>query len=152
MLSLLTGCGSQITTEVNGAVAATLDPSGSMLLVLKVCSGAVDEVGLYGARQGPETQPQEPIGIWRASAPVRHDTVLHIESPGPGWEVRRDPGPLNPGTQYIVIANHREADETLSQVHFTPRQLEELGAGQLRFQGRVGNETEFARHACRAWS
>jgi hypothetical protein len=145
VLSLLTGCGNPITTDINGAVAAKLDGSGSVLLLLRVCSGAVNRLELYEPRTGPDTQASIPIGIWHSSAPLKQNAVLNLNDPGPVWELQRDPGPLNPDTPYSVSAENTTADEQLSSLTFKLRNLESLRAEQVLFNGRVLQEAEFSR-------
>lgn len=151
VLSLLPACGNWITTDINGAVGAKTNTAHSVILVLRVCSGAVNHVELYPPHTGPRTEPDQPIGIWHATAPISHNTVLNLNQPGPTWQVRRDPGHLRPGTRYGVLA-HGEDDEELTQLDFRPAQLEALPAGHVRFNGRGMQEEKFAHLAWCNWS
>lgn len=147
-LIMLTGCGNRITTEINGAVAVRTNPDGSLVFVLNVCSDAVDEVLLFGPSTGPKTEPEKPLGIWQAPTPVEQDTVINLNSPEPEWEVRREPGPLQPETTYSAFGDYREQDLQLSQVDFTATQLKRLRPSQVLWKnGRVIQETKFNRQA-----
>lgn len=143
-LIVLTGCGNWNTAEINGAIAVKMDGSNSVRVLLKVCSGTVDKVLLFGPQTGPETKPDRPIGVWRASTPINRDTVLNIGNPGPIWEVQRDPRPLDPETTYYLLGVNGTEDQELTQVGFMPSQLEKLRPGQVRFNGRVIPKARFA--------
>ena len=78
--------------------------------------------------------------------PGRGNTVLDLQNPGPMWEVHRDPGRLQPGTMYGVLAGHREEDAELTPVDFRPKRLEESAPGQVVWKGgRVISETRFGQ-------
>jgi hypothetical protein len=145
-LLLLSGCGNWISGEQTGAVAVRLSPPHSVEVLLNRCSSVVDEVLLFGPYRGPRTKPDIPIGVWRASTPFHHDTVLNIDHPGPAWKVRRDPGQLDPGTTYAVEAGYTgDDDQGLSDANFTLAQLDALRPGEVRLYGRVMQQSKFAR-------
>jgi hypothetical protein len=151
-LVLVAGCGNSITTEINGAVAAKMDATHSVVLVFRVCSGAVDHVELYPPHAGPRTKSDRPIGVWRTSTPIARNTILNLGHPGPTWQVRRDPGHLQPGLTYGVLAMNSGVDEELTQLNFRPSQLEALPSGHVRFDRRVLREEGFAELAWCSWS
>jgi hypothetical protein len=141
------GCGNWITTDIIGVVGARMDRSGSVQLLLNDgCGRVFDNVLLFPPHTGPRTKPDRPIGIWRARTPFHRDTVLNINHPGPAWEVRRDPGSLQPGKLYVVEAASTTEDQELSQVSFTLGQLKSLRADEVHFYGRrVMKRSRFAR-------
>jgi len=148
------GCGNWITTDIIGVVGARMDRSGSVQLLLNDgCGRAFDNVLLFPPHTGPRTKPDIPIGIWRARTPFHSDTVLNIDNPGPAWEVRRDPGPLQPGKLYGVEAASATEDQELSQVNFTLEQLKSLQADEVHFYSRrVMKRSKFARvNWCRSY-
>lgn len=145
-LSLVTGCGNWITARTTGAIGARLGHAHSVELVLNLCSDEVDEVLLYRPHKGPRTKPDIPIGVWRASTPFPHDTVINLGDPGSAWDVRRDPGPLDPGTSYGVEAGYTaEDDQGLRDVNFSLRQLQSLQTGEVRVYNREMKFPKFMR-------
>lgn len=152
-LGLLTGCGNSITTQNIGIAAARPGPSHSVQVLLRVCSGGADQVLLYGPHTGSRTKPDTPIGIWHAATPFQHNTVLDLENPGPAWEMRRDPGPLEAETGYYVEAGSSTQDQELAGVRFTRTQLNQLHPGhvQVKLGGHAMPQAKFSHLAWCNW-
>lgn len=124
---------SQAQGTVNGILAVGPDGSGGPRVSMTLCSGRVDQVELFDQRLHPadRSQPDKPIGIWTRTSPATTDEVLTLAEPGAAWTVELDPGPLDAGATYNVLAGSAEDDSGLSQVDFDPGRVSALPVGDV---------------------
>lgn len=114
---------------VDGQVGVTVDTSGAPVLLLEVCTGAVDTVSVVGPNRGD--RPNEVFAVLHAPGRVDAPTQVALLAPPPGWTGA--PASLPLGTQELLIASAEGHQSTSLQVDFTGEDLTALDPGTVQY-------------------
>lgn len=145
----LVGCGNVISAEVNGMTGVTVDGQGRPAVVVAVCSDHVDQVTVYGTREGLDDDEANPkLGSWTSERSQSGTFTIDVTDPGPDWTAS---GPIDLETDrdYIVGASRSDADVETMDVSFRGGDLAALEPGDVIVRdGEVWSRTTFDEQAC----
>ncbi|MBF5080951.1 hypothetical protein [Quadrisphaera sp. INWT6] len=108
---------------INGQVGLAADATGSPVLVLEVCRGAVDTIDVAGPNIGGVNAP---VAVLKAPAPVTTPTEVSLLAPPPGWSGAPASLPLD-STEFVIASAFGSQSE-LRQVDFGAPELASVAA------------------------
>lgn len=126
----MTGCGNATTTEVRGAVGVGVDAEGRVIAVVVTCGADLDEVTLYGGREGLEGDEPNPILATGTVDPTGQPIVTAFLTPTSGGGQLRL-GDLDRTGLHILSAQASESDTESGQVTFRADDLDALEVDQV---------------------
>jgi len=125
-LAAVSGC----TVPVDAVAGISVTEDGHPLGVLMVCGHRIDGATLYTDSGGHS----EDLGHWTAHSALGPGlTTWTLDAPAEGWETDKSAAPLEAGTTYSLYGWTKDNSWSSAQVTFTPADLEQLTAGNVRY-------------------
>lgn len=148
----LSACGNWVMSVTDaGQVGITVDGTGRPVIVVVTCATARPVITMFEGRKSsdPESKHNVQRGSWQARRGFSGVEMLALSAPGEDWKTTSSPGPLEPGTLFVVEGGTAEDEHaSLGGASFRAEDLPSLSPDDVQVNGKSISLSAFGAYQC----